>query len=84
MSNDLPHPELQVQRQKLRSILQTIPSFGSGVVKPPVIDASLDSREEKPNQDTIPGLRMLRDAVRRDLDVLDKVSYMRHANLRRQ
>lgn len=67
-----------MQRQKLRSILLTIPSFGSGIVKPPVIDASLDvaQEEEKPNQDTIPGLRALRDAVRQDLDVLEKVSYM--------
>ena len=76
MADNLPHPELQAQREKLRSILQTIPSFGSGIVKPPVIDASFEGSrdEEKPHHETIPGLRALRDAVKRDLDVLDKVS----------
>ena len=76
MADSLPHPELQAQREKLRSILQTIPSFGSGIVKPPVIDASFEGSrdEEKPHHETIPGLRALRDAVKRDLDVLDKVS----------
>ena len=45
-------------------------------MKPPVIDASFEGSrdEEKPYHETIPGLRALRDAVKRDLDVLDKVS----------
>lgn len=75
-AQSLPHPELQIQRQRLRAILQAIPLFGSGIVKPPIIDASIDSSgdEEKQSQDSVYGLRSLRDAVRRDLDVLEKVS----------
>ncbi|CAL1709890.1 unnamed protein product [Somion occarium] len=73
-AQSLPHPELQIQRQRLRAILQAIPLFGSGIVKPPIIDASIDSSgdEEKQSQDSVYGLRSLRDAVRRDLDVLEK------------
>ncbi|KAI0074939.1 hypothetical protein K474DRAFT_1600700 [Panus rudis PR-1116 ss-1] len=71
-----PHPDLQSQREKLRSILQAIPTFEPGIVDPPIIDASLDSRtageDEPQRKEAVHGLRHLRDAVRRDLDVLDK------------
>ena len=76
-----PHPELQDLRGRLRDIYVAMATFGSAqlAAKPPILDLSMDlsgdsSEEFHSRQDAIQGLRALRDAVRRDLDVLDKVS----------
>ncbi|KZT08168.1 uncharacterized protein LAESUDRAFT_676817 [Laetiporus sulphureus 93-53] len=78
--DDAVHPELQSLRSQLRGILQDMANFGPTVSKPPILDTSFDHGRpegEKENANAAPhesvsGLRALRDAVRRDLDVLEK------------
>ena len=79
-----PHPELQTIRSKLSDILKSITAFGPGVTRPPVIDASIEvsgevSDDVTTQQQTLPGLRALRDAVKRDLDVLEKIIIHSHS-----
>ena len=78
---ELPHPELQIIRSKLNDILKSASTFGPGVTRPPVIDASVEvsgesSEDITTQQEVLPGLKALRDAVKRDLDVLEKVSLL--------
>ncbi len=74
------HPELHDLRSQLREIYHAMATFGSTqlAAKPPILDSSIDlsreSEEFHSHQDAVHGLRALRDAVRRDLDVLEKVS----------
>lgn len=75
-----PHPDLQILRTKLNDILRSISAFGPGTSRPPVIDASVELTGEATDdittqQEALLGLRALRDAVQRDLDVLEKVWY---------
>ena len=74
---DQPHPELQRLRQKLHSTLESIAAFAPSVARPPIIDASLTANgepsDENQHQDAVHGLRALRDAVRRDLENIEKV-----------
>ncbi|PIL29015.1 hypothetical protein GSI_09063 [Ganoderma sinense ZZ0214-1] len=74
-----PRPELQDLRQRLRDIYAAMATFGSArlAAKPPILDLSMDlsgdaSEEFHSHQDAVQGLRALRDAVRQDLDVLEK------------
>ncbi|KAI0717893.1 hypothetical protein C8T65DRAFT_707031 [Cerioporus squamosus] len=74
-----PHPELHNLRSQLREIYNAMATFGSAqlAAKPPILDSSIDlsrdgSEEFHSHQDAVHGLRALRDAVRRDLDVLEK------------
>ncbi|KAI0752674.1 hypothetical protein C8Q80DRAFT_1217165 [Daedaleopsis nitida] len=74
-----PHADLQVLRDQLRKIYNAMATFGSSqlAAKPPILDSSVDqsgdaSEEFHSHQDVVHGLRALQDAVRRDLDVLDK------------
>ncbi|KAM5545929.1 hypothetical protein V8D89_000055 [Ganoderma adspersum] len=74
-----PHPELQDLRGRLRDIYAAMATFGSAQLsaKPPILDLSMDlsgdaNEEFHSHQDAVQGLRALRDAVRRDLDVLEK------------
>ncbi|RDX52586.1 hypothetical protein OH76DRAFT_169551 [Lentinus brumalis] len=72
------HPELHDLRSQLREIYTAMATFGSTqlAAKPPILDSSIDlsreSEEFHSHQDAVHGLRALRDAVRRDLDVLEK------------
>ena len=81
MTSSPPHPELQDLRERLRDVHAAMATFGSAqlAAKPPILDLSMDlggdSNEEfHTHQDAVQGLRVLRDAVRRDLDVVEKVS----------
>ena len=77
----MPHPELHDLRKQLRQIYASIAVFGTAQfsVKPPILDSSIDlsggetNEEFHSHQDAVHGLRALRDAVKRDLDVLEKV-----------
>lgn len=74
---EVPHPDLQRLRSELREIYIAMATFGSSqlAAKPPILDLSGDSNNEfHSHQDAVHGLRALKDAVRRDLDVLEKVS----------
>lgn len=73
------HPELRELRLKLQEIYATSAHFRPLSLKPPILDSSIEkgdeSSEESPwtHQEQIPGLRQLRESIRLDLDVLDKV-----------
>ncbi|TCD64895.1 hypothetical protein EIP91_003471 [Steccherinum ochraceum] len=73
---EAPHPELQTLRKKLHSVLVSIATFGPSVAKPPIIDASVtiagEPSDEHQHQEAVHGLRALRDAVRRDLENIEK------------
>ncbi len=75
------HPELRSLRDELRGIYSAMADFGSATLaaKPPILDSSIDldgqsNDEFHSHQDAVHGLRGLRDSVKRDLDVLEKVS----------
>jgi hypothetical protein len=74
-----PHPALQQLRHQLQSIHDAISNFHPSTSKPPILDSSLDigadSSEDAQwlQQEHIPGLKKLRDSVKVDLDVLEKV-----------
>ncbi|KAI0827424.1 hypothetical protein BC628DRAFT_179219 [Trametes gibbosa] len=73
------HPELQSLRGQLRGIHIAMGDLGFAklAAKPPILDSSIigdgeSSEESHSHQDAVRGLRALRDAVKRDLDVLEK------------
>ena len=76
------HSDLEVLRDRLRNLYNAMSTFGSTqfAVKPPILDSSIDlsggdvSEEFHSHQDVVHGLRALKDSVKRDLDVLEKVS----------
>ncbi|KAI0657444.1 hypothetical protein C8Q70DRAFT_1073787 [Cubamyces menziesii] len=79
MTSQRAHPELHALRDQLREIFNAMATFGSAAfaAKPPILDTSMnlggDSCEEfHAHQDAIHGMRALREAVKRDLDVLEK------------
>lgn len=71
------HPELQFLRKQLQDMLSSIAVFGPALPKPPVIDSSFDlsgrSADDVQRREAVRGLRYLKDSVKRDLDVLEKV-----------
>ncbi|OCH94600.1 hypothetical protein OBBRIDRAFT_831652 [Obba rivulosa] len=77
--SDLPglHPELQALQQQLRAILADMRSFAPSIPKPPILDTSIrlvstSHTPSEPQSEGMPGLRALRDAVQRDLSVLNE------------
>ncbi|KAI0649955.1 hypothetical protein C8Q79DRAFT_900550 [Trametes meyenii] len=73
------HPDLHHLLDELREIYTAMADFGSAklAAKPPILDSSMslggDSQEEfHSHQDAVQGLRALREAVKRDMDALDK------------
>ena len=75
------HPALRQLRIQLQNIHDAISNFQPLTTKPPILDSSLDigadSSEEAHwlQQEHIPGLKKLRDSVKVDLDVLEKVGF---------
>lgn len=76
-----PHSGLQQLRTRLQNIHDGISNFQSLTAKPPILDSSLDlgpggdplEDGQWLQQEHIPGLKKLRDSVKIDLDVLEKV-----------
>lgn len=74
-----PHLALQQLRSRLRGIHDAISNYQPLTAKPPILDSSLDlgtdPSEDGPwsQQEHISGLKKLRDSVKIDLDVLEKV-----------
>ncbi|KAI9056369.1 hypothetical protein FKP32DRAFT_1662618 [Trametes sanguinea] len=73
------HSELRSLRDQLREIYSAMAHLGPAklAAKPPILDSSVDpgggsNDEFHSHQDAIHGLRALREAVKRDLDVLEK------------
>lgn len=80
------HYELQTLRARLQGIYTSIAQFQPLTAKPPILDSSLDlgdSTEDSQwlQQENVPGLKNLRDAIKRDLDVLEKVGQFPQYNL---
>ncbi|EKM57228.1 uncharacterized protein PHACADRAFT_27911 [Phanerochaete carnosa HHB-10118-sp] len=73
MIEDGPHPELQCLRKQLQDMLASMSSFGPTLPKPPIIDSSFDSSaDDVPRREAVRGMRIFKDSVKRDLDVLEK------------
>ena len=73
------HPELRQLRKQLQWIHDSIIHFQPPVKKPPILDSALEVIQN-PSEDThwlhhenIPGLKKLRETIRVDLDILEKV-----------
>lgn len=69
------HPDLRNLRIHLRSIHDSITHFQPPAKKPPILDSSLEVAEDTHwlQYDNIPGLKKLKESIKIDLDVLDKV-----------
>jgi hypothetical protein len=76
------HPELHPLKSILRSIYESLSNFRPLAARPPILDSStdaitgsLDSTDDGQwlQQENIPGLKQLRDSVKIDLDVLERV-----------
>lgn len=78
LSTDLPHPTLQQLRVRLQNIYDAISNYQPAAARPPVLDSSLDVGTDTEDaqwlqQENIQGLKKLRDSIKIDLDVLEKV-----------
>ena len=73
------HPDLQSIRSHLFQIYDAISNFRPLTARPPILDSSYDSTNENSeenqwlNQENIPGLKKLKEDIKLDLGVLDKV-----------
>jgi hypothetical protein len=73
------HHELHVLRSRIQEIHTAIVNFEPLTAKPPILDSSVDSGVDSSEDcqwlqpESVPGLRTLREAVKKDLDVLEKV-----------
>lgn len=77
--DDLPtsHVSLQDLRVKLQCIYQSISTYQPSTDRPPILDSSLDITGDEDGQwlqqDNVQGLKKLKDSVKIDLDLLEKV-----------
>jgi hypothetical protein len=73
------HARLEDLRVRLQRIHSSLADFQPLTAKPPILDSSLDvDREDTEDRywlqpEVVPGLKNLKDAVKRDLGVLEKV-----------
>lgn len=76
---NIAHPDLQSIRSHLIQIHDAISNFKPLTARPPILDSSCDSTSENDeenqwlNQEDIPGLKKLKETVKLDLGVLEKV-----------
>jgi hypothetical protein len=72
-----PHPELWDIRRRLERIHDTLCSFSLPEIQHPILDSSVDltgnDKDQWTQQQEISGLRKLRETVKVDLNVLQKV-----------
>ena len=75
MYNDiLVHHDLRLLRTRLQDIYLSAASFEQMTPKPPILDSSLDINSDEGGQENVPGMRILREAIKCDLDRLEAVS----------
>ena len=79
------HTDLYMLRTKLRDMLQSMSSFSPGIAGPPIIDSSTEvigkTTPTMLQGDIVKGLKIFRDAVKSDLDVLERVCKASSARL---
>jgi len=73
------HPDLQSIRSHLLQIHGAISDFKPLTARPPILDSSYDSMSENSeenqwlNQENVPGLKKLKENIKLDLGILEKV-----------
>ena len=72
---ELVHKDLCVLRDQLRHIYRSAASFEPLTPRPPIIDTSTDDEDTQWRSENVPGMRLLRDAIKGDLERLETVSY---------
>lgn len=78
-NSSLIHVDLRILQEKLQTIHDSIEHFRPAATQLPILDSSLelslDNNKDDPwtHQDHVSGLKKLKDTIKIDLDVLDKV-----------
>jgi hypothetical protein len=61
-------------KDQLSNVLASVHAYQHPVSKPPIIDACLEDRIDDVHRvDSVPGLRVFKESVRKDLDILSTV-----------
>jgi len=71
------HHDLYILRNRLQDIYVSTASFDPMTPKPPILDASVEINLDEENQwgqENIPGMKILREAIKGDLERLESVS----------
>ena len=73
------HHELYILRTRLQDIYEATASFDPMAPKPPILDASVETNldEENLGRECIPGMKILREAIKSDLEHLETLSIPR-------
>lgn len=69
------HADLRRQFQELQRTYDSMLSWEPAIPKPPLIDSFVDTSPG--HRDNLPGYRAFLEAVERDLDVMEKVCFLR-------
>ncbi|KAF7970132.1 hypothetical protein HWV62_24962 [Athelia sp. TMB] len=69
--SELVHKDLYVLRDRLRNIYRSAASFEPLTPRPPIIDTSIIDEDTQWRSDNVPGMRLLRDAIKGDLERLE-------------
>jgi hypothetical protein len=78
------HHDLRLLRTRLQDIYLSAASFEPMTPKPPILGTSMETNSDEDNQggqENVPGMRILREAIKSDLERLETVSLcfgMRH------
>lgn len=68
---ELAHKDLRSLRDHLRSIHLAAASFEPLTPRPPIIDTSIDDEDTQWRSENVPGMRLLKEAIKGDLDRLE-------------
>jgi hypothetical protein len=61
-------------KDQLSNVLASVHAYQHPVSKPPIIDACFEDRIDDVHRvDSVPGLRVFKESVRKDLDILSTV-----------
>lgn len=89
-SDDRIHADLRLIQKRLQDIHESICNYRLPTRRHPILDSSLDLNPDSSTedsqwlqQDSIPGLKKMRDTVKIDLDVVEKVGLLFRLKLSR-
>ncbi|KAH7911502.1 hypothetical protein BJ138DRAFT_1085530 [Hygrophoropsis aurantiaca] len=78
------HTELRTLYARLQSVQKSIAKYEPVLSKPPIIDASIECDEQGAGigrvAESIPGLRFLREEIKRDLEVMEEFLERSHTS----